>query len=310
MKYFHDISSLPTIHNSIVTVGIFDGIHKGHKALFDKMKEIKLQTGGDIVVITFHPHPKLILDDNCNHVNYLHSTGRKTDLLAHLGVDILIDINFTKEFSQIPTKTFLSNYIINSLHPAYIVVGYDCHFGHGNENTIDILKQYSNKYNYQIIQVPPIYFNNQIISSSAIRSALKSGDIETANNMLGYEYSIYGQVVYGRQIGRTIGFPTVNLFIENDLKLIAANGVYACKIKWHQNMYYGMCNIGTRPTVNGNSLTIEVNIFDFSEDIYGENICILFCKRIRSEHKFDNIIELKEQLEKDKILIKNYFKKY
>ncbi len=306
MKYFRDISLAPRLDNSIVTIGIFDGIHLGHRAILSEMKRLKEIKGGDIVVITFYPHPRQIIENK--QVSYIHSQGRKIDFLANLGVDILIDIPFTKEFSHITTQSFLEDYIIKTLNPSHIVVGYDCHFGHGNEPTLKILNDNQVQFGYETIVVPPVYYNEQIVSSSLIRHYLKQGDVETANAMLGYEYYIYGQVVYGQQLGRTIGFPTVNLFLENNLKLITSNGVYACRIKWHGELFDGMCNIGTRPTVNGIGVTIEVNIFDFDKDIYGENICIYFYKRIRVEEIFSDLRHLKYQLEQDRQMIKDFFK--
>ena len=307
MKYFDDISKINHIDDAIVTVGIFDGIHRGHNAIFSKMREIKNAKGGDIVVITFEPHPREVLVKSPEPVKYINSKGRKLDMFAKLDVDIVVDVHFDKNFAMLSTEDFLKQYIVKFFKPSYIVVGYDCHFGHDNEDTLSILKAFAPTFGYHVMQIPPVYFDNTIISSSKIRKALVEGDVDTANKMLGYEYNIYGQVVYGSQIGRTIGFPTVNLYIENNLKLIAAKGVYACKIKWHDNFYFGMCNIGNRPTVNGSNTTIEVNIFDFNREIYGENICVFLCKKMRNEVKFDNLLLLKEQLEKDKIAIREYF---
>lgn len=307
MRYFNSIESIDSLNNSIVTVGVFDGIHLGHTTIIEKMKSLKKMTGGNIVVITFYPHPREVLSDNKFQINYIHSQGRKIDMFANLGVDILIDITFTKEFSLIPTYSFLKDYIVDKLNPSHIVVGYDCHFGHDKSQSIKVLQQHQQELGYETIVVPPVFYDDKIISSSLIRDCLLNGDVETANNMLGYEYYIFGQVVYGQQLGRTIGFPTVNLFLENNMKLIVANGVYACKIKWHGDFFDGMCNIGTRPTVNGSNVTIEVNIFDFNHDIYGENVCIYFYKKIRNEDKFNGLHDLKHQLEKDRALIKRFF---
>ncbi|MDR2083524.1 MAG: bifunctional riboflavin kinase/FAD synthetase [Bacteroidales bacterium] len=297
MKYYSDITTLPEINNAIVAVGNFDGVHLGHKAIIDKMKEIKEKNGGSIVIVTFSPHPKSVLSNE--GIKYIHSNGRKANLLAKLGVDYLIDIRFTSEFSKLTPSEFINNYLVRYIHMKHIVVGYDCHFGPDHNKTIAALQELSKKYNYDIISIPPVYYNDKIISSTAIRKALQDGNIKEANMMLGYEYSIYGKVVYGQQIGRTIGFPTTNVLIDDDLKLIAANGVYACKIKIDNENYFGMCNIGYRPTVNGKDLTIEANIFDFDRDIYDEYIGVYFVDRIRNEIIFKDLEALKEQLKKD-----------
>ena len=306
MKYFSDITNV-NLSDTIVTVGVFDGIHLGHRAILSRMNDTKTSCGGEIVVITFNPHPREVIEGNGLRFNYINSKGRKIHIMANLGVDVLIDIPFTPKLSMMSSYDFLNEYIISHLHPSHIVVGYDCHFGHDDFSTMELLSAESKKWGYKVIQVPPYMYNGQIVSSSLIRKALNVGDVETANKMLGYEYNIYGQVIYGQQIGRTMGFPTANLFLENDMKLITANGVYACRVKWHGNMYIGMCNIGFRPTVNGKEVTIEVNIFDFDEEIYGENICVFFCKRMRDEVKFNGLENLKKQLEIDREDIRRYF---
>ncbi len=307
MKFFHDISCFPKIKNAIVTVGNFDGVHLGHKAIFKKMKEIKKETNGNIVVITFHPHPKDVLTDK--RQNYITSKGRKTNLLARSGVDYLLEIDFTKEFAKTSTEDFIVNYLVNVINAIHIVVGYDCHFGHNYNNTLETLDKLSKTYNFKVTQIPPVYIKDKIVSSTMIREFLEKGMIEKANEMLGYSYSIFGQVIYGKQLGRTIGFPTANIFLENELKVIAANGVYACIVRFYGVNYYGMCNIGTRPTVNGKELSIEVNIFDFDKEIYGENIGIYFKARIRDEIKFKNLEELKKQLTKDRETVIKLLKK-
>ena len=297
MRYYSNIADFPKIDNAIVTVGNFDGVHLGHKAIINEMKKIKNETNGNIVVVTFNPHPKSILCDS--GIKYIHSNSRKSKLLAKLGVDYLINIPFTKEFSKLSPEEFISEYLVKHIHAKHIVVGYDCHFGPNHNKTMNALMELSNKHNYNIIDIPPVYSNGKIISSTEIRKALQQGNIKEANTMLGYEYSIYGKVVYGQQIGRTIGFPTANLFIDDELKLIAANGVYACKIKLDNENYFGMCNIGYRPTLNGKDLTIETNIFDFSRDIYDEYIGVYFVDRIRDEVAFKDLKALKAQLEID-----------
>ncbi|MGI6719143.1 MAG: bifunctional riboflavin kinase/FAD synthetase [Bacteroidales bacterium] len=307
MKFYHDISCFPKIKNAIVTVGNFDGVHLGHKAILKKMQQIKKETNGNIVVITFHPHPKEVLTNKPQ--NYITSKGRKTNLLARQGVDYLLEIHFTKEFAKTSTEDFIINYLINTINAIHIVVGYDCHFGHNYNDTISILQKLSKTYNFKLTQIPPVYINKNIVSSTIIRKFLEKGMIENANEMLGYSYSVFGQVTYGKQLGRTIGFPTANIFLENKLKIIAANGVYACIVRFYGVNYYGMCNIGTRPTVNGKDLSIEVNIFDFDKEIYGKNISIYFKARIRDEIKFNNLEELKIQLTKDKQAVINLLNK-
>ncbi|MDL2227343.1 bifunctional riboflavin kinase/FAD synthetase [Bacteroidales bacterium OttesenSCG-928-K03] len=302
MRYYSDITEFPKIDNAIVAVGNFDGVHLGHKAVIEKMKQIKEKNGGNIVIVTFHPHPRSVLSDK--NVKFIHSQSRKAHLLAKLGVDYLMDINFTKEFSKLSAYQFIENYLVKYINAKNIVVGYDCHFGPDHNKTMEALNELKKKYHYEITNIPPVYCDGKIVSSTQIRNALERGDIKEANLMLGYEYSVYGRVVYGQQIGRTIGFPTANVFIENDLKLIAANGVYACKIKINNENFFGMCNIGYRPTVHGKDLTIEANIFNFDRDIYDEYIGVYFVDRIRDEIAFKDLAMLKEQLNKDVLTAK------
>ncbi|MDD3151470.1 MAG: bifunctional riboflavin kinase/FAD synthetase [Bacteroidales bacterium] len=308
MKYYKNLADIPKIDNAIVSIGNFDGVHLGHRAIFDKMKEIKAQTGGEIVVVTFYPHPLNVLYPQKEPLKYINSKGRKNNIFAHYGIDILIEIPFTLDFAKLNAADFIAEILINKIGAKYIVIGYDSHFGGSNHaDTYKILEELSDTYHYQLIKIPAITGAGNVISSTKIREFLKCGSIKAANEMLGYEYSIFGQVVYGHQIGRTIGFPTANIFIENELKLIAANGVYACRVKYHGINFFGMCNIGTRPTVNGKDLTIEVNIFDFDEDIYGDYLGVYFVDRLRDEIKFDNLEALKQQLTIDQINAKKLF---
>lgn len=307
MRYFSNINDVPKIDNAIVSVGNFDGVHLGHKAIIDRMKEIKEKNGGSIVIVTFSPHPKSVFLNT--DIKFINSNSRKSNILAKLGVDYLININFTKEFAKLSPSDFIKDYLVGKIAAKSIVVGYDCHFGPDHNATMEALHKLSKEFHYEVIDIPQVYYNGKIISSTAIRTALQQGNIKAANMMLGYEYSIYGKVVYGQQIGRTIGFPTANVFIENDLKVIAANGVYACKIKVNNENYFGMCNIGYRPTVKGKDLTIEANIFDFDKDIYDEYICVYFIDRIRDEIVFTDLTALKEQLKIDAATIKKMFQR-
>lgn len=303
MEIYHGLEAYKKVKNPVVTVGTFDGVHLGHNKIFDRMKALAKNCGGETVVITFHPHPRLVVHPDSKNLKFINTRERKYSLIEEKGIDHLVIIPFTKDFSNTHADTFIEEILVNKIGVHELVVGYDHHFGKNRAGSFDVLSEMVEKFNFGLEQIPARDIANIAISSTKIRNALKEGDICHANELLGYEYSITGTVVEGNKIGRKIGFPTANIEIKDVYKLIMAMGVYACRVLWNGKMYKGMGNIGYRPTINNSDLTIEVNIFDFDELIYSETITIFFVDRIRDEVKFKNLEALKVQLTADRITV-------
>ena len=300
MKIYQCIQDFEKVKHPIVTIGTFDGVHLGHQAIFSRMKEEARKTGGETVVITFFPHPRLVLYQDSVNLKFINTREKKIERLEKIGIDHLVIIPFTKEFAQNSSEQFITNYVVKYIHPAKFIIGYDHHFGKNREGNIALLERLKERFGYEVEEVPPLYVDGAPVSSTRIRNLLHEGNVKEANRMLGYDYAITGEVVRGKALGRKIGYPTANLELPNEYKLIAANGVYACRVLIGNRTFKGMGNIGVRPTIDHGDLTIEVNIFNFDEDIYGEKITIEFVDRLRDEKKFENIEALKAQLAKDK----------
>lgn len=283
-----------------MTIGTFDGVHVGHQAIFKQMQKEAARSGGETVLVTFAPHPRLVLYKDSQNLKFINTQAKKMERLEKSGVDHLIIIPFTREFSKNSSEDFIANYVVKYVHPEMIIIGYDHHFGKNREGNIQLLVSLKSKYNYDVIQVPPLYVDGMPVSSTRIRNLLKEGNLKEANRMLGYEYAITGEVIRGNGLGHKLGFPTANIKIPNEFKLIAANGVYACRALIEDKMYKGMSNIGVRPTIDHGDLTIEINLFDFEKDIYGGTITIFFVDRLRDEKKFESLEALKQQLIKDR----------
>lgn len=296
MKIYHSIDLFQPVPNPVVSVGTFDGVHLGHQQIFATMVEEARKCGGETVVVTFYPHPRLVIHPDSRHLRFINTQERKYEIIGRCQIDHLIIIPFTREFSNLSGAEFVKRFLVEKIHTHKLIVGYDHHFGKDRLGGYNDLKGLGTIHGFLVQEVPALIFDGMTVSSTKIRNALIAGDIKLANNLLGYLYSISGTVVYGNRIGRTIGFPTANIEIEDHYKLISAVGVYACKVDYHGLMFKGMGNIGYRPTVDAGNLTIEVNIFDFDEDIYGERIIIYFIERIRDEQRFENLSALREQL--------------
>jgi riboflavin kinase/FMN adenylyltransferase len=251
-------------------------------------------------VVTFNPHPRLILDPGNSGLKFITTEKKKYELLETLGIDNLIIVPFTKAFAAIHSNDFIREYLAEKLRVKMLVVGYDHHFGRNREGNYDQLFTQGIQYGFSVEEISAQYIDDTPVSSTQIRNALTEGNLKLANRMLGYDYSITGKVIEGNKIGRSIGFPTANIDVEDKYKLIAAEGVYACKVEFDGKIYKGMGNIGTRPTIGKHDFTTEVHIFDFDEDIYGKEITIYFIDRIRDERKFEGLEKLKNQLERDK----------
>lgn len=300
MKIYHNISDFKPVKNAIVTVGTFDGIHLGHQAILQKMVEEARQIGGETVVITFYPHPRLVLHLESANLKLISNQQKKIARFREIGIDNLIIIKFTKEFSLTSSEDFIRDYIVEKIKPVKLVVGYDHHFGKDRSGDYKLLYDLGHQFNFEVERIQLQDVENIAVSSTKIRTALIAGDVKKANMLLGYDYTICGKVVHGNEIGRTIGFPTANIATPHEYKLIAVSGVFACRVEWNGQHFDGMGNIGYRPTVSDGNLTVEVHIFDFDRFIYDEEICISFIDRIRNEQKFENIEALRQQLLSDK----------
>ncbi len=302
MSVFYNISELSQVTNSIVTIGTFDGVHLGHQKIIKRLVELKQKQGGEIVLFTFDPHPRKILFPEQKDLKLITTTEEKCDILKQFGVDHVLVYPFTKEFSKMQAQDYISNIIARGLKTKTLVIGYDHRFGSNREGNIKTLKELSKVYNFVVEEIPAQEINQLNVSSTRIRKAIEAGEIQTANDFLGYTFFITGKVVKGKQLGRTIGYPTANLLIEDNDKLIPKIGVYAVNVVLNNLSYKGMLNIGTNPTTDAdNKVKIEVNIFDFDKDIYGETLKVEFVKWIRNEEKFANLDELKQALANDKI---------
>lgn len=300
MKVYTNIDDFKGVKNSIVTTGTFDGVHLGHQKLISRLKDVAKGASGETVLLTFSPHPRMVLFPDDNELKLLNSIPEKIELLERYGVDHLIIYPFTKEFSRLTSTEFVRNILVNSIQTKRLVIGYNHHFGRNREGSFEHLKEYGPLYGFEVEEIPAKDIDHIQISSTKIRNALLIGDIKTATTYLGHEYTLTGTVVKGKQLGRTIGFPTANIQVNDNYKLIPGDGVYAVKVKYKSNFYGGMLNIGNNPTVEGKGKSIEVNIFDFDKAIYGDEVTIYFIGRLRDEVKFNNLDELKEQLAKDK----------
>ncbi len=301
MNIYHGIEDFKKLNYAVVTSGTFDGVHVGHKKILNRLKEIAKAHNGETVVITYWPHPRLVLYPDQVDIKLLNTFEEKAELLKKEGIDHLVRIPFTKNFSQLTSQEFIKNIVVDKIGTKKLVIGYDHRFGKNREGSFDHLKANSSTYGFDVEEIPRQDVDHLTVSSTKIRAALLEGDVITSGELLGRDFSLTGRVVKGEKIGRIIGFPTANIEIEFKHKLIPADGAYAVLIKYCNDIYQGMLNIGFRPTVSGKAKTIEVNIFDFNKDIYGENISLYFKKKIRDEMKFNDIDALKDQLNKDKI---------
>lgn len=292
----------------VVTIGIFDGVHRGHKSLLDYLVLQAKKIKGDSVVITFFPHPRLVLDTNTANLSCLTSIEEKKVLLEKAGINHLIIIKFDKKFSEISACDFVKTILVEKVGTRHLIIGYNHHFGRRGEGDYKTIKDCAESYDLKVDQVQGFHTEEGAISSSRIREALLNGKIEVANRWLGYEYSITGIVVEGRKIGRELGFPTANIQPDFKYKLVPVNGVYFVKVRIDETVYHGILNIGTNPTVNNNIelRSIEVYILDFKDDIYGETVTVIFRKRLRDELKYDTVEQLVNQMNIDKMQVLKY----
>lgn len=310
MKIHQGLNAIQPIRNAVVTIGTFDGVHIGHREILQRLKEIALKNNGETVVVTFWPHPRLVLFPDDDSLKLLSTFEEKADILLNLGIDHLVAIPFTKEFSNLTSEQFTRQVLIEKIGTKMLVIGYDHRFGKNREGSFEHLKANEKEYGFKVEEISKQEIDNIAVSSTKIRKALEIGDVKTANSYLGQHYSLSGKVVEGNRIGRKIGFPTANIEIVEKFKLVPADGVYAVKVFLDDRTYQGMLNIGNRPTIGDDKRSIECNIFNFSADIYNSKIKVELIERVRAELKFENVEQLKQQLEMDQLLVKSFLKPY
>jgi len=299
LKIFNSIKSFNATKPTIVTIGTFDGVHLGHCKILEQITKSAHSMHCESLVLTFFPHPRMVLQED-TEMKQLNTLDEKIALLDNLGIDNLVVHPFDKEFSRLTAEEFVKKVLVDVFKIKKIIIGHDHRFGRNRTATIDDLINFGETYGFEVEQISAKEINEVSISSTKIRNALLEGNIELATNYLGYDYSFTGTIIKGKQLGRTIGYPTANITIEEDYKLIPNNGVYIAKSVLNGKTVFGMMNIGNRPTVDGTKQTIEINFFDFKQDLYGQKITISLLHRMRSEQKFESIDALKNQLEKDK----------
>jgi riboflavin kinase / FMN adenylyltransferase len=300
MKIYHGIDDLSRLNYAVVTSGTFDGVHVGHQKILARLQEIATRNNGETVVITFWPHPRLVLHPEDDSLKLLNTFEEKAALLKEQGIQHLVRIPFTKEFSQYTSEEFIQKILVDTIGTKKLVIGYDHRFGHNREGSFEQLKLNAPKYGFEVEEIPRQDIDHVGVSSSKIRKALDEGDIDTATHFLGQPYALTGRVVMGDKLGRLLGYPTANIEVDTKYKLIPADGIYAVTLLHEHTTYKGMLYIGNRPTVNGTKRNIEVNIFDFEKDIYGESLTLYFHKLIRGDARFNDLEELKVQLGIDK----------
>ena len=299
MKIFHSINEFHSDKKTILTLGTFDGVHIGHAAILKKLTQNTADGKFESAVLTFFPHPRMVLQGKSD-LKLLNTINEKIDLLNIIGIENLIIHPFDANFSQLSAEEFVKTVLVDQLHIQKIIIGYDHRFGKNRTANIDDLTAFGLKYDFEVEQISAQEINDISISSTKIRTALENGEINLANEYLGYSYFLSGTVVKGKQLGRTIGFPTANIELEEEYKLVPKNGVYIVTAEIDGKSVYGMMNIGFNPTVQGEKRTIEVHFFDFDLDIYNRHIRVAILQRIRSEEKFESVEFLKIQLGKDK----------
>lgn len=301
-----DFGKLP---KSVVTIGMFDGIHKGHQALLKILIEKAKLFDAPSVVITFWPHPRIVLHQDENELRFLTSVEEKCLMLNDLGIDIVVVLPFTLELAQLTTENFIAQILVDYLSVNHLVVGYNHRFGKGSDHQFSEYELLAKKYQFDISKVDSVTQDGVKISSTQIRNYLTNSELISANLQLGYSYSLKGMVVLGNQLGRRIGYPTANIQLDDTHKLIPADGVYACRCHFNGKWWNGMVNVGVRPTVSSNldNRTIEAHLFDFNEDIYNQRLELSLISKVRKEIKFGSIEELKGQLAIDEIQVRTFF---
>lgn len=300
MSIFTNINKLPDFRNAVLTIGTFDGVHLGHKAILQQVVARAKEVGGESILITFEPHPRKLLFPG-QPLKLLTPLDQKLQLISQAGIQHIIVAPFTHEFAALSAQDYIRDFLVKRFQPSVIVIGYDHHFGHDRTGNIELLKQYEQEYGYKVVEIPAQLIDEAAVSSTKIRNAITAGHVKEAAHMLGRNYSISGTVIKGAQLGKPLGYPTANIELKETDQLIPAIGIYATHAIWNGKRYSSMSSIGYNPTVSDEKkLHIETNIFDFDKTIYGETLDVEFAAWLRNEEKFDSLEQLKQQLHKDK----------
>ena len=313
MKVHSDIDNLPAFKNAVITIGTFDGVHMGHRQIIAKMKEEAAAVNGETVIITFHPHPRKVVSSVFTGVRLINTLEEKLEILSALDIDHVVVVPFTDAFANQPAGDYIKNFLVDKFHPHTIIIGYDHRFGKERKGDYLLLEEKGPIYNYLIKEIPKHVLDEISISSTRIREAVIAGKIEVADKLLGYNFFFSGTVVHGDKLGRKLGYPTANLKIENEEKITPGNGIYAVYASVFSSqsavnsqkspadqLLKGMMSIGFRPTVDGKKRVVEVNLFDFDEEIYGQTLKVYVKKYLREEVKFNSLDDLVKQIDKDK----------
>lgn len=300
MLVHRSTGNLPSFSNAVITIGTFDGIHEGHRKIIDALKQQADVARGESVIITFDPHPRKIVNPD-QTLQLINTLEEKISLFSKTGIDHLVIVPFTRSFSEQTADEYIEHFLINNFHPHTIIIGYDHHFGKGRKGDFRLLAENGDKYGYRLLEIPKYILDEIGVSSTKIRNALLRSDIETANKLLGYDFFFEGVVVHGDKLGRELGYPTANIMYTESDKIRLGQGVYAVHVSIENEKRKGMLSIGNRPTLSQSEERIEVNIFDWDQDIYGKTIQIHVSRFLRKQEKYGSLDELKEQLAKDKL---------
>jgi len=309
LKVYERIESFKKSSHAVVTPGIFDGVHKGHRKILSRLKELAEKSGGESVVLTFHPHPRIVLQGPDTNLRLLTTLEEKTELLREAGIDHFIIHPFTREFSRTNVVQYVRDLLVGKIGMKQLVIGYDHHFGRNREGNLENLQELAPLYEFSIEEIPAQEIDDVNVSSTKIRKALEKGEVELAAQYLGYSYRLSGMVTTGQQQGRGMGFPTANIVVKHPLKMIPARGVYAVRVLLGAESYAGMLNIGIRPTVDNASdeESIEVHLLGFEGELYNQSLTVEFIQRLRNEIRFPGMDDLKAQLEQDRMMVEQIF---
>lgn len=301
MQVHRNIDQLPPFRNAVITIGTFDGVHMGHRQVIEKLKQEARAVNGETVIITFHPHPRKVVSSAILGIRLINTLDEKIELMEQIGIDHLVVVPFTEAFANQPAEDYIRNFLVSKFHPHTIIIGYDHRFGRDRLGDYRLLEQRAPQYSFQLKEIPKHILDNISVSSTKIREDIVHNRVETASKLLGYDFFFSGEVVHGDKLGRQLGYPTANLKVLDEEKIIPGNGIYAVYVDVDSTRYKGMMSIGFRPTVDGKKRVIEVNIFDFNKEIYGKSIRVYVKKYLREEVKFESLEKLVQQIDQDKV---------
>ncbi len=307
MNVYRNLDALPAFTNSVVTIGTFDGVHLGHKKIISRLTALSEDISGESIIITFHPHPRLVINPQDTSLRLLNTVDEKIAMLEKSGIHNVVIVPFSRDFSEQPAEDYISKFLVHNFNPSIIVIGYDHKFGKNRTGDYHLLESMKGTLNFELEEITKETLDDIDISSTKIRTSLQSGDVALANELLGYNYTFSGTVVRGFQRGRELGYPTANVMVNDDFKLIPSTGIYAVKVHVRGTIHSGMLSIGYNPTFEGKAQTVEVHILDFNVDIYGDNITIEMIQYMRGEEKFATIDELILAIKKDEAKTRSLF---